>query len=221
MRARWRACVFWLFIAILLPGLAQAGAQSREVRVAWVPDGDTLILEDREVVRIKGMDAPETAGNGRPDQYFAQEATERLEELIKDRVITLKTGQVPEDRYGRTLAHAYLPSGENIGLLLVREGLAFYYPHEDQDEKISRDLLRAQQRAIDESAGFWPEVLNQHPEVETWAGNKRSKRFHHPGCGYGQRMAGHNRKEFETLREAFYAGYAPCRRCTPWPDADR
>lgn len=220
MRVRWLACILWPVFLVLFFGLAQAGAETREVRVAWVPDGDTLILKDREVVRIKGIDAPETASNGHPDQYFAQEATDRLEDLVQDRIIILKTGQVPEDRYGRTLAHAYLPSGENIGLLLVREGLAFYYPHEDQDERISRDLLRAQQRAINEKDGFWPRVLQQHPEVETWAGNKRSKRFHHPGCGYGQRMSGHNREEFETLRDAFYAGYAPCRRCTPWPDAD-
>ncbi|WP_291318385.1 thermonuclease family protein [Desulfonatronospira sp.] len=221
MRTRWWTCIFWLFFLILFFGPALAWGQARDVRVAWVPDGDTLILEGREVVRIKGIDAPETAGNGHPDQYFAREATDRLEELVQGRVITLKPGQVPEDRYGRTLAHAYLPSGENIGLLLVREGLAFYYPHEDQDERISRDLLRAQQRAIKQEAGFWAVVLKQYPEVESWAGNKRSKRFHHPDCGYGQRMSGHNREEFETLREIFYAGYAPCRRCTPWPDADR
>ncbi len=220
MRARWLACIFGLFFLILLPGLAQAGAQSREVRVSWVPDGDTLILGDREVVRLKGIDAPETASDGRPDQYFAREATQRLEELVQGRTLTLKTGQVAQDRFGRTLGYVYLPSGENISLLLVREGLAFYYPHADQDENISRELHRAQQRAIDANAGFWPEVLRQYPEVETWMANKRSKRFHHPECGYGRRIAQHNREEFSTLRQVFYAGYAPCRRCTPWPDAE-
>ncbi len=213
------ACVV-VGVASVLALVVLATAEMREVRVAWVPDGDTLILEDREVVRLKGIDAPEIGEGGEPDQYFAREATQRLEELVRDRTLTLRTGQVEEDRYGRTLAKAYLPSGESINLILVREGLAFYYPHPDHGEGFSQELLRAQKRAMDDGRGFWPEILQLKPEVQAWIGNKNSKRFHHPGCGYGQKIAPGNREEFSSLRDMFYEGYAPCRRCTPWPPAE-
>jgi len=215
-----RICLLGIIFVFAL-GLSMALAEVREVRVAWVPDGDTLILDNREVVRLKGIDAPETGYNGEPGQYFAREAAERLEELVMDRSLTMKTGQVSEDRYGRTLAYVYLPSGEKINVLLVEEGLAFYYPHPDQDEAFSGRIYRAQQRAVDQGLGFWPEVLAQEPKVEGWPGNKRSRRFHHPDCGYGQRIADHNMRMFSSLGEAFYAGFAPCRRCTPWPAEER
>ncbi len=207
---------FLAFLTIVI-SCSLALAEVRQVRVAWVPDGDTLILEDREGVRLKGIDAPETGYNDDPAQYFSREATQRLEDLVRGRTLNLRTGQVPKDHYGRTLAYVYLPSGENINLLLVLEGMAFYYPHPDQDPDLSSQIFRAQQRAIDKGLGFWPEVLALAPEVDAWKGNRRSKRFHHPECGYGQRISETNAQELASLREAFYSGYAPCRRCTPWP----
>jgi micrococcal nuclease len=217
MRPGLKGFILLIFLFFTV-GLVQADV--REVRVAWVPDGDTLMLADRKVVRLKGIDAPENGYNDKPAQYFSREATMRLKELVLNRMITLKTGQSSRDRYNRTLAYAYLPTGEDINLIMVREGMAFSYPHPDQDARIVKNILRAQQRAMDQGLGFWPRVLVQYPEIKVWTGNKRSMRFHHPGCVYGKRTAPRNVKKFSSLREAFYAGFAPCRRCTPWPSAD-
>ncbi|MCA1743937.1 MAG: thermonuclease family protein, partial [Desulfovibrionales bacterium] len=115
--------IFFLFF------IAASSIYARQAKVVWVPDGDTLVLEGREFVRLKGIDAPETGDEGEMDQYFASESTLRLEELTKGRSVNLKIGQEPEDRFGRTLAYVYLPTGENLNILMVREGLAFYYPH--------------------------------------------------------------------------------------------
>ncbi len=199
---------------------ASASLEARQVRVAWVPDGDTLILENREVVRLKGIDAPETGYNGESSQYYAREATQRLEELVSGRNLILKTGREPRDRFGRTLAYVYLPNNENLSVVMVREGHAFYYPHPDQDEQIAAGILRAQREAMTARRGFWPEILNMEEAGLSFAGNSRSRRFHVMECGYGQRIAEGNRVVFASLYEAFYEGYAPCRRCTPWPPAD-
>ena len=204
--------------AILL--LMSAALEARQIQVAWVPDGDTLILTNREVVRLKGIDAPETGYDDESDQYFAPEATKRLEELVTGKDLILKTGKEPRDRYGRTLGYVYLPDNKNLSVLLVREGFAFYYPHQDQDEKISSEILWAQQQAMTEGRGFWPEILSMEKAELTYAGNQRSRRFHDMQCGYGQRIARDNKAMLSSLRDAFYQGYAPCRRCTPWPLAE-
>ncbi len=209
--------VFTCF-AILM--LLAASLEARQVRVSWVPDGDTLILENREVVRLKGIDAPETGYDGESDQYYAREATKRLEQLVSGKNLILKTGSTPKDRYGRTLGYVYLPDNQNISVIMVREGYAFYYPHQDQDKDISARILRAQKEAMSAGRGFWPVILSMEEAELTYAGNLRSKRFHIMECGYGQRIADANRVVFPSLYDAFYQGYAPCRRCSPWPLSD-
>jgi micrococcal nuclease len=206
-----------LFICMAILLLMSASLEARQVRVAWVPDGDTLILTNREVVRLKGIDAPETGYDDESDQYFAAEATKRLEELVEYKNLILKTGQEPRDRYGRTIGYVYLPDNKNLSVLLVREGFAFYYPHQDQDEKISSEIFRAQQQAMTEGRGFWPEILSMEKAELMYVGNQRSRRFHVMECGYGQRIAHDNIVRLPSLRDAFYQGYAPCRRCTRWP----
>lgn len=206
-----------MFVCLLFCLFAACPAQARLIKVAWVPDGDTLILEDRETVRLKGIDAPETGYDGERDQYFSREATLKLLSLVADRELTLKTGADSKDSHGRTLGYAYLPDGRNISVLMARQGYAFYYPHEDEDKDISRQIHNAQQQAMKEGLGFWPEILRMDDPALTFIGNVKSRRFHLMECGYGQRISEANKKEFSSLYDVFYQGYAPCRRCTPWP----
>jgi micrococcal nuclease len=210
-----------VFIGFVIFLLMVGTLEARQIRVAWVPDGDTLILENREVIRLKGIDAPETGFDGESDQYFARKAAQRLEELISGKKLTFRPGQQLQDRHGRSLGYVYLPDNKNVSILMVRDGFAFYYPHQDQNREIASRILRSQKKAIDQNLGFWPEILNMEEADLTYVGNTRSKRFHVLECGYGQRISDSNRIEFSSLHDAFYKGYAPCRRCTPWPSADR
>ncbi|MFP4083888.1 MAG: thermonuclease family protein [Desulfonatronovibrio sp.] len=206
-----------ILVCVLFCLLVAWPGQARQVKVAWVPDGDTLILEDRETVRLKGIDAPETAHEGGQDQYFARESTRYLLNLIANQELILKTGPDSRDAHGRTLGYVYLPDGRNLSVLMVRQGYAFYYPHEDEDQDISRRIHNAQKQAMKEGLGFWPEILSMDDPDLIYVGNAKSRRFHLMECGYGQRISEANRKEFSSLYDVFYQGYAPCRRCTPWP----
>jgi micrococcal nuclease len=85
-------------------------------------DGDTFRL-GTEIIRLLGADTPET--------YRPRCAAElRLGGAAKARLGTLLLGVAPVvvrsgvDRYGRTLAVVRTPTGEDVGEVLIREGLA-------------------------------------------------------------------------------------------------
>ena len=202
-------CVFWV-----LPVFAS------ESRVEWVPDGDTIHLEDGRRVRLLGIDTPEMGRDGGPDQYYARESRDYLRRLIGDRPIRLEADNQGPDRYGRLLAYVFLADGRMANEVLVEEGLAFFYPHTHQDREFQQRMLEAQKRAIMARKGFWPRILSLPPPPAGWVGNRRSKRFHHPESHYAARISPRNHVTLHSLEQAFLEGYAPARTSSPWPDAD-
>ena len=101
--------------------------QSAAAQIAT--DGDTLRM-DGKTYRLWGIDAPEAAQQC-PDGWPAGKvATTRLQELVRGRSVTCeRTGS---DRYGRTIAICRA-SGEDLGALLVREGLAWAFTRYSDD----------------------------------------------------------------------------------------
>jgi micrococcal nuclease len=92
-----------------------------------VADGDTLevrVAGDREErVRVLGIDTPELGDCG------ADEAAAAARSLALGRRVSL-TGdatQAGRDRFGRLLAYVELPGGRDLGLELLRRGLARVY----------------------------------------------------------------------------------------------
>lgn len=212
--------VFWMGLAcmlLLLAGSAPGLADTWQIQVRWVPDGDTLYLQSGQKVRLKGIDAPETGHEKNPRQYYALESRKRLEDLVEDRTLSIEAETLNADRYGRILAYVYLPDGRFLNSLLLRQGTAFFYPHPRQDQPHEDELLRSQQRAMHERRGFWGRILTMPAANRPYVGNAGSLRFHTPDCTYGRRIKPDNQRMFSNLRQAFDAGYAPCRNCTPWP----
>ncbi|MGM0593589.1 MAG: thermonuclease family protein [Pseudomonadota bacterium] len=94
------------------------------VVVAYVNDGDTVRLEDGRRVRFAGIDTPEIDHDGGPSEPFARAARKRLSALIDGGRLKLRYAAKKRDRYGRMLAHPYLPDGRSLSRLLLEEGLA-------------------------------------------------------------------------------------------------
>ncbi len=97
--------------------------------VSRVVDGDTFWVDDGSVkgmkVRLIGINAPEPRNNGtRPKAFFGTESTIYLQRLLKDKKVRLEYDISRHDRYGRTLAYAYLEDGTFINAHLVRNGYA-------------------------------------------------------------------------------------------------
>lgn len=104
----------------------------RSDRYSCVVDGDTLWL-DGVNYRLEGYDTPEPHNNvcgGFAEIDLARAATSRFMDLLNQNDWELRSlGSA--DRYGRVLANIYI-NGEDVGDILVREGLARYWPDGDE-----------------------------------------------------------------------------------------
>lgn len=206
--------VFWIWAGLV----SCAVAETWRVRAASVLDGDTLVLESGERLRLRGIDAPELRHGSDPGQYYGSESKKILASLAAGQYLFLDRSEVDTDRYGRLLGTARLGNGQELNLLMVEAGAAFAYPHRtDRDSGLAARILAAQREAIRQGRGFWPRVLGVSPTPGGYVGSKSSLRFHRPSCPNADKIKRSNRVAFSTLRQAFEAGYAPARECTPWP----
>ena len=91
-----------------------------------VTDGDTLVLADGRHVRFIGINAMELGHDGAADQPYATAARDELKELIQRHggLVRLQAGSEAYDEHGRTLAYVFSPDGEDLGLDLIKAGLA-------------------------------------------------------------------------------------------------
>lgn len=128
-----------------------AGARSVDVRL--VIDGDTLELADNRRVRLIGVDTPEIGRRGKPSEPFAEAARDRLQ-MLSGAQVRLIEGSEAKDRYGRTLAHLFDASGNNIEATLLREGLGFALAVPPNDAMIGCHL-NAEQEARRAGRGLW------------------------------------------------------------------
>ena len=132
--ADWRLflCLACLFP---LPSLAApacpAPSYDETVVVEYVHDGDTVHLRDGRKVRLIGINAPELARDGTPEQAHAREARDHLGAALAagDYRAGLVYGVERHDRYQRTLAHLFTRDGRNLQADLLRQGLAAAIPH--------------------------------------------------------------------------------------------
>lgn len=150
-------------------------------RVRFVCDGDTVILESGDRVRYLGIDAPETAHDGRRAEWMAGEARAFNARAVRGQRLRLEFDREARDRYGRLLSHVYLPDGRLLNLLLVREGLARVVTRRP-NLCHRKELLQAQRSAMKECLGIW----SREPDSGKgpYVGSRRSFRFHRPGCPY-------------------------------------
>ena len=211
---RSRLGIFFLVLFLLSSGISCAKRLERH-RVRWVIDGDTIVLENHQKVRYAGINAPEIPHEDEPGEPFGKEALRANIKLVKGKMVIIEPAEEPRDRFGRLLAYVFLPNGDLVQERLVSLGLAFvcYLP---PNLKYYQRLLETQRKAISESRGLWG-AENFLRGESYYIGNRRSRKFHRPGCPFGQRTSRTNRIIFKDMKEAFRQGYCPCRKCRPWP----
>lgn len=123
-------------------------------RVVRIIDGDTVVLENNERVRLLGVNAPEIENRYHPEEPGGLDAKKWLQAKLQGRSVYLEHDRQTYDHYKRTLAHLYLPDGEHINLSLVEKGLAMVSllpPNLLHAET----LLKAQQQAEVRKLGIW------------------------------------------------------------------
>ncbi len=209
---RSKASLLILLAALLCCCGARPQAPPQEALVVLVGDGDTVIIEGGQKVRLLGIDAPELEREDRPADFLAHKAKAELARLINGQRLRLEYDQLRYDQYGRLLAYLFLPDGALVNAELVRQGLAKVYIFPPNTRYLDR-LLKAQREALEASRGLWRQALKQ--DEPYYLGNKSSLRFHRPDCPAGRQTAPANRVKIESLKDAYLMGYSPCRMCRP------
>lgn len=133
-----------------LPGIAS---------VASIIDGDTVKLDTGDVVRLIGIDTPETKHPKKAVQRFGREATAFTQKHLEGERIRLTYDQANaatqhRDRYGRILAYAVRDrDGLDFNAEIIKQGFAnayAKYPLERNDE-----FLEYQREARENELGLW------------------------------------------------------------------
>lgn len=130
-------------------GLAQDVIPARCIGVT---DGDTIrvLAPDYQLlkVRLAWLDAPEMG------QAFGNRAKQAMSELVFGQEVELHPHTI--DRYGRTVA-LVLVGGRDVGLELVRAGLAWAYKYylPEALPEIQQSYLRAEGAARAARLGLW------------------------------------------------------------------
>lgn len=124
--------------------------------VTSVADGDTLDVRTPsgrvETVRVIGIDTPEVYGGKECGGPAASAAMKQLATGRRVRVSADPT-QDRRDHYGRLLA--YIDHGNrDLGLTLVKRGLASAYPYDGPFQRYSR-YAKADRQARAQSRGSW------------------------------------------------------------------
>jgi micrococcal nuclease len=142
-----------------------AGLVGRFVRqVVGFHDGDRnhVLDDDHEGrVRLHGIDPPEAG------QPFGRVTRDRLRALVMGKAVAVEyRGQ---NRYGRPLVGLEI-DGEDVGLRMVAEGLAWHFKRYSDDPR----LAAAQRRARAAQRGLWRD-REPVPPWEWRAGEKARK----------------------------------------------
>jgi micrococcal nuclease len=199
-----------LIIAILLHSHGLLGAETW-VNVQWVSDGDTIVLEGGERVRYNGINAPEIAhqNHGKSSEPHGDTAKRFNIKLVRAKKVRLEFDIERRDRYGRLLAYVFLPDGTFVNVEMVANGVA-YFLSGTVNKEYARLLLTAQRRAMSARKGMW---RNLNESKQRYIGNHRSVRFHLKTCPFAKKTKEQNRIYFNSSRDAFWAGYAPAKKC--------
>jgi micrococcal nuclease len=183
-----------------------------DTEVVWVEDGDTIVLEDGRRIRYIDINAPEIAHKDKPGEPFGKAAKTHNETLVLKKNIRVAFDSEKTDRYGRLLAYVFLTDGRFVNQMMLAEGLAYCLFH-PPNTRYHHRFLNVQRTAMSKQTGIW-QHLNSKNNIR-YVGNKNSRRFHTEACLFGKKIQDANRVVFIGIRDAFWAGYAPCKRCMP------
>lgn len=121
-----KALILGAFVVSTVAFACQSGEMSETVGVKFIYDGDTLYLKDNRKVRIIGINTPEVRHHNQTAEAFGAEATEALRALLYKyhNQVRLQIGSDAYDRYGRVLAHVFLPDNTNVSEWMLKKGFA-------------------------------------------------------------------------------------------------
>ena len=182
---RIRPSYYWYFVALAAIWIAarwgydswQKPAEAdpplleeAEYAVVRVVDGDTLILRRRQddpevVVRLLGVDTPETVHPHKPAEKWGPEASAYTKEFLAEGTCHLRLDRRRADRYGRRLAYVFV-GDKLLNAELVRAGLARIAVLTGDTLSLDRQLRQAEAAARAAGRGRWSAPMAEPSTME-------------------------------------------------------
>ncbi|WP_439504116.1 thermonuclease family protein [Methylophaga sp.] len=134
--------------------------------VKRVYDGDTLVLENNQRVRLLSINTPEISSRYREAEPGGIEARDWLKKQLSENQVYLQYDTEKRDRYDRLLAYAWTPDGDFINEKLLQKGLAAL-TLKPPNLQYADQLIAAQRQAIKQQQGIWGDKHYQPRKVSS------------------------------------------------------
>lgn len=121
--------------------------------VIRVVDGDTIVLDGNEKVRLIGVDTPETKHPRKPIEYFGKEASAFTTKMAEGKKVRIEYDWQRLDKYGRTLAYVYLEDGTFLNAEIVKQGYGHAYTR--FPFKYLEEFRQYEREARENNRGLW------------------------------------------------------------------
>ena len=134
------------------------------------------------VLRLYGVDAPETAKFGNPAQPYSEEAAEFTSNLVYDRVVRVKL--LGKDRYYRVIGKVAVPNKflpflrkKDLSTSLVERGYASLYTgggaeYDGKREELEKKIRRAQEK----KQGIWSNGVDNYVDPADYKREIRARK---------------------------------------------
>jgi len=147
-------------VCFLLQALPQTVVHGVELRmVKRVADGDTIVLDNGELVRLIGIKAPEIKhASTKTGAEMGKEASAFTRKLVEGKRVKLEFDQSSvngnhKDSRKRTLAYVFLADGTFLNAELLKQGYAFTIP--GLVHKYGEEFRRLEREARENKRGLW------------------------------------------------------------------
>lgn len=186
-----------IFIAVFLTACIKSPTSSAVQQqfegpflVVKVIDGDTLILNTSEHVRLSGIDTPEAG------ECYYQDAKARLATLVEQQDVYLEQDITNKDKYKRLLRYIYI-NDVLVNSILVEEGAAKVFDAYKDDTRRYLQLKRLEDVAKTSQRGLW----SCPPRNCLYVGSKNSDKYYPPECRTARRIKPENQLCFTSEEE--------------------
>lgn len=155
-----RIFFFWIFLFFL--SCSKGSFDYSHIKISRVIDGDTLILENGEHLRLIGIDTPELrkkTEQGFIDEPapFSKEAKSFTQALAEGRYARIEFDLEKRDKYRRLLGYCFIKDKDKeifLNKKLLEEGLAVLYTYPPNIKYVD-ELVKAQKEARQNKKGLW------------------------------------------------------------------
>lgn len=167
---------FWLttLVLLLFPLLTFGQIDPWKNRtVISVVDGDTVVLDNGEVVKLIGISTPRAKHGKQEGEAFGEQARNLTEDLLLGKKIEVgfDIAYGPKghrDQYGRALIYVTVARGIEKSIAnieLLKQGVGFYVPATEKDLIFGNILKDAESDARKRKIGIWSSIDKSPVEI--------------------------------------------------------